>query len=74
MVAADFLSQLKEDIQRRYQQKYGPVSINFDALIPEGERTARVQFTISDRTGFITRYYGLAHYNEDTLHLDISSI
>ena len=69
-----FLTQLKLDIQRLCEQKYGQVSVVFDELVPQGDNKAAVRFTISDLIGFITRHYGKAVYQDQHLHLETLTI
>lgn len=68
------LSSLKHAIEQRYQQKYGPVLVNVDELLPLNEQSARVQVTISNKNGFITRYYGNVYYNGQQLDVRAKAI
>ena len=69
-----FTSQLKQDVEQRYNQKYGHVFVDFDQIVPTGDNQAYLQFTLSDERGFITRYYGQAVYRGHALHLRTKAI
>jgi hypothetical protein len=69
-----FLNSLKRDIQAHFQQKYGDVFIDFDQLAEEQAHTTRIQLTISDHKGFITRHYGRAGYRDNTLFVETLAI
>ncbi|HTI15198.1 MAG TPA: hypothetical protein VL461_11625 [Dictyobacter sp.] len=73
-VENSFLTQLKQDITNRYLQKYGNVNIRFDEITQEDRQKARVKFTISNETGFITRHYGKAYYEGERLRLKTMAI
>jgi hypothetical protein len=68
------IATIKQAVHDRYQPKYGQVTIDFDEVVLEQDRRARVQFTIRKANSFITRYYGKAAYQEGQLHLDVRSI
>jgi hypothetical protein len=59
------LTILKQHLQQEYSQKYGPVSIHFDELLPKENNIVRLQFTITKGNSFVTRYYGKAAYQGD---------
>ena len=69
-----FTSQLKHNVERRYQQKYGHVFVHFDQIVPMGDNRAYLQFTLSDERGFITRLYGQAAYRDHALRLRTKAI
>lgn len=69
-----FITAIKQAILDRYQQKYGRVTIDLDAVVPEQDHQARVQFTIRKANSFVTRYYGMATFQDDQVHLDVMSI
>ena len=64
----------KKDITTRYNEKYGNIQIHFDMIHLVNEDTAKVQFTLSDANGFITRYYGVATYQSMNLKTRFRSI
>lgn len=72
---APILSHLIQTIEDYCHQRYGDkVSISFDELEPLDTQTAKVQFTISDAIGFITRHYGKAFYRENQFQLRTKTI
>ena len=65
---------MQEEIRTRYERKYGPISINFDQFTWEEDNTFTLEFTITKNGGFITRYYGKAAYDGNSVLLDIQAI
>lgn len=68
------MASLKQDVQAHYEQRYGQTTVQFDEFLPQTEGTARIQLTISKGERFITRYYGVASYRDNRLHLDVRAI
>jgi hypothetical protein len=72
---APILSRLEQAIEDYCHQQYGDkVSVSFDELEPLDTQTVKVQFTISDAIGFITRHYGKAFYTENQFQLRTKTI
>ncbi len=72
---APILSRLKQAIEDYCHQRYGDkVSVSLDEFEPLDNQTAKVQFTISDAIGFITRHYGKAFYGENQFQLRTKTI
>ncbi|MEO8970241.1 MAG: hypothetical protein ABI406_01430 [Ktedonobacteraceae bacterium] len=65
---------MQEEIQTRYERKYGIVSIDFDRFTWEEDNTFTLEFTISKNGDFITRYYGKAAYDGNGMLLDVKTI
>jgi hypothetical protein len=68
------MASLKQGIQAHYEQRYGQTTVHFDEFLPQTDDTARIQITISKGERFITRYYGVATYLDNRLHLDVTAI
>jgi len=70
------ITTVKQAIKDRYQHKYGHVTIDLDAVVPEQEHDhqARVEFTIRKANSFVTRYYGTATLQDGQVHFDVMSI
>ena len=68
------MASLKQGIQAHYEQRYGQTTVHFDEFLPESEDTARIQITNSKGDRFITRYYGIARYRDNRLHMDVMAI
>jgi hypothetical protein len=71
-----FIITVKQAILDRYQHKYGHVTIDLDAVVPEPtqEHQARVEFTIRKANSFVTRYYGTATLQDGQVNFDVMSI
>ena len=67
---------VKQAIFDRYQQKYGQVTIDMDAIVPKPEKDnqAHVEFTILKGNSFVTRYYGTATLQDGQVLFDVISI
>lgn len=74
MSTSTFEENFKQEVITRYCEKYGDVQIRFDVIQMIDTQTAKVQFTISDDHGFITRYYGMATYQSTKLQMSVKSI
>lgn len=67
---------VKQAIKDRYQQKYGQVTIDLEAVVPKPEQDnqVHVEFTILKENSFVTRYYGTATLQDGQVHFDVISI
>jgi len=65
----DFTTSLIRDIETFFQQKYGPLSFQYNHLIPRENNAAKVDFTINGDNDFMRRYVGAVSYMDGQLSL-----
>ncbi len=67
--AEDFTSNLQQDIESFFAEKYGTSSCRFQLLVPQENEMAQVDFTVSRGSDFTRRYVGNAGYVDGHLSL-----
>ncbi len=65
----DLTTNLKRDIEAFFAQKYNTSTCRFQYVTPQGDDTARVDFTVSRGSDFTRRYVGSAGYVDGHLSL-----
>ena len=69
MAEEDFTASLKVDIESFFQQKYGPLSFQYNYVTPREHNTAKIDVTINGDNDFMRRYVGSVSYVDNQLSL-----
>ena len=67
MIEQDFVTILKHDIETFFQKKYGPLSFEYNHLIPRETGDAKLDVTINGDNNFMRRYVGAVSYVDGEL-------
>jgi hypothetical protein len=67
MIEQDVVTSLKHDIEAFFQEKYGPLSFQYNHLIPREKDEAKLDVTIKGENDFIRRYVGTVSYIDGQL-------
>jgi hypothetical protein len=69
MAEEDFTTSLKVDIESFFQQKYGPLSFQYNYVTPKENNMAKIDFIINGDNDFMRRYVGAVSYMDGQLSL-----
>jgi len=62
MIEQDLAASFKHDIEAFFQQKYGPLSFQYNHLIPGEKDEAKLDVTLDGENNFMRRYVGAISY------------
>ena len=58
----DLAANLQRDLESFFEQKYGPLTFQFHALVPQENDMARIDLSLNGENKFMRRYVGTAGY------------
>jgi len=67
MIEQDLVTSFKQDIEAFFQRKYGPLSFQYNHLLPGERDEAKLDVTITGENNFMRRYVGAVHYDNGEL-------
>ena len=67
MIEQNLESRFKHDIETFFQRKFGPLSFEYNHLIPREKNEAKLDVTISGENNFSRRYVGAVSYDNGEL-------
>ena len=62
-----FKTKLKQDLQAHFEQIFGPVTLQYAQLVPQGNEMAEVDVTVFKDDHALGRFYPLVGYVEGRL-------
>jgi hypothetical protein len=69
MAEEDYTTSLKVHIESFFQQKYGPLSFQYNYVTPKENNMAKIDFIINGDNDFMRRYVGAVSYIDGQLSL-----
>lgn len=67
MIEQDLVTGFKQGIEAFFQRKFGPVSFQYNHLIPREKDEAKLDVTITGENNFMRRYVGAVRYENGEL-------
>jgi hypothetical protein len=67
MIEQDLVISFKHDIETFFERKFGPLSFQYNHLIPSEKDEAKLDVTITGENNFMRRYVGAVSYDKGEL-------
>ena len=67
MIEQELTTSFKQDIEAFFERKFGPVSFQYNHLLPMQKDEAKLDVTITGENNFMRRYVGAVRYENGEL-------
>ena len=67
MLEQDPVASFKQDVEAFFKRKFGPLTFEYNHLIPREKDEAKLDVTLRGENDFLRRYVGAVSYDNGTL-------